>query len=58
MTPAVLFDLDGVLVNSRAAIAGSLNRALAANGLPEHPEPELHRFIGPALATVFARGTS
>ena len=51
---AVLFDLDGVLVDSRAAIAGSLNHALAANGLPQHPEDELHRFIGPSLASVFS----
>jgi phosphoglycolate phosphatase len=51
---AVLFDLDGVLVDSRRAIAGSLNHALRANGLAEHPEPELYRFIGPSLASVFA----
>jgi phosphoglycolate phosphatase len=51
---AILFDLDGVLVDSRAAIAGSLNHALAANGLPRHQEAELHRFIGPSLASVFS----
>ena len=34
---AVLFDLDGVLVDSRRPIAGSMNRALAARGLPRAP---------------------
>jgi phosphoglycolate phosphatase len=55
---AVLFDLDGVLVDSRAAISGCLNHALAANGLPEHAEAALHRFIGPPLALTFAELTT
>jgi phosphoglycolate phosphatase len=55
---AVLFDLDGVLVDSRAAISGCLNHALARNGLPEHAESALHRFIGPPLALTFAELTA
>jgi phosphoglycolate phosphatase len=54
---AVLLDLDGVLVDSRAAISGCLNHALAANGLPEHTEAALHRFIGPPLALTFSELT-
>jgi phosphoglycolate phosphatase len=54
---AVLFDLDGVLVDSRAAISGAMNHALAANGFPERPEEELYRFIGPPLALGFAELT-
>ena len=50
----VLFDLDGVLADSRAAIAGCINHALAAAGRPVRPEPELHRFIGPPLPLAFA----
>ncbi|HEU4977039.1 MAG TPA: HAD hydrolase-like protein [Baekduia sp.] len=46
---AVLFDLDGVLVDSRHAFATSLNAALAGNGLEERPAAELHRFLGPPL---------
>jgi phosphoglycolate phosphatase len=46
---AVLFDLDGVLVDSRAAFATSLNAALAAHGLPQRPAEELHRYLGPPL---------
>lgn len=54
---AVLFDLDGVLTDSRVAIAGSINHALRRNGFAERPEPQLHRFIGPPLATAFAELT-
>lgn len=53
----VLFDLDGVLVDSRAAIAGCINHALDAHGLPERPSASLHRFIGPPLSTAFAELT-
>ena len=54
---AVLFDLDGVLVDSRAAIGGTMNHALVANGFPPRPAAELHRFIGPPLALGFAELT-
>jgi phosphoglycolate phosphatase len=50
----VLFDLDGVLVDSRAAISGCINHALAANGLPERDAADLYRYIGPPLLTAFA----
>ncbi|MEA2300451.1 MAG: phosphoglycolate phosphatase, partial [Solirubrobacteraceae bacterium] len=49
----VLFDLDGVLVDSRVAVACCLNHALAVHGLPERPAEELHRFIGPPLSLAF-----
>jgi phosphoglycolate phosphatase len=55
---AVIFDLDGVLVDSRAAISGAMNRALAANGFSQRPEAELYRFIGPPLAMGFAELTA
>lgn len=52
---AVLFDLDGVLVDSRAAFANSLNHALVRHGLPARPPEDLHRYLGPPLhATVEA----
>jgi phosphoglycolate phosphatase len=54
---AVVFDLDGVLVDSRAPIAASINYALARHGLGERPERALHRFIGPPLAVAFAELT-
>jgi phosphoglycolate phosphatase len=51
---SVVFDLDGVLIDSRAAITGCLNRALADNGLAERPPEELYRFIGPPQSSAFA----
>jgi phosphoglycolate phosphatase len=54
---AVIFDLDGVLVDSRVAISGAMNHALAAIGFPPRPAAELYRFIGPPLAIGFAELT-
>jgi phosphoglycolate phosphatase len=54
LNPAVIFDLDGVLVDSRVAITTCLNHALAQHGAPERPPEDLYRFIGPALADAFA----
>ena len=54
---ALLFDLDGVLVDSRAAITESINHALAEQGFPPRPPESLHRFIGPPLAAAFAELT-
>jgi phosphoglycolate phosphatase len=51
---SVIFDLDGVLIDSRAAITRCLNRALAENGLPERPPEELYKFIGPPQSGAFA----
>ncbi len=53
----VLFDLDGVLVDSRAAITGCINHALVEHELPTQPMEALHRFIGPSLADAFAELT-
>ncbi|HEY3827930.1 MAG TPA: HAD hydrolase-like protein [Solirubrobacteraceae bacterium] len=50
---AVLFDLDGVLVDSRVPFARSVNAALAAHGLPPQPEQELHQYLGPPLHQTF-----
>lgn len=53
VTDAVLFDLDGVLVDSRVAFARSVNTALAAQGLPPRLEHELHQYLGPPLHRTF-----
>jgi phosphoglycolate phosphatase len=50
---AVIFDLDGVLIDSRAAFTRSFNHALTTNGLPEEPPESLYRFIGPPLESNF-----
>jgi phosphoglycolate phosphatase len=51
---ALLFDLDGVLVDSRRAFARSINAALAEHGLPERDAGELHGHLGPPLHRTFA----
>jgi phosphoglycolate phosphatase len=53
-TDAVLFDLDGVLVDSRIAFVRSVNAALAEQGLPERAPEELHEYLGPPLHRTFA----
>ena len=54
---AVLFDLDGVLADSRAAITGCLNDALEANGFPRQAPDALYRHIGPPLTLALAELT-
>lgn len=46
---AVLFDLDGVLVDSRTAFVRSVNAALSEHGLEERPADELLQYLGPPL---------
>jgi phosphoglycolate phosphatase len=53
-TDAVLFDLDGVLVDSRIAFTRSMNAALVEHGLPERSAEALHPFLGPPLHRTFA----
>jgi phosphoglycolate phosphatase len=43
---AVLFDFDGTLVDSYAAITASVNHVRAAHGLPPLDEPEVRRHVG------------
>jgi phosphoglycolate phosphatase len=46
---AVLFDLDGCLIDSRVAFSRSLNAALAAHGFARRPAQELVGYLGPPL---------
>ncbi len=54
---AVLFDLDGVLVDSRVAISRCIGHALDAQGFPRPSVDSLERFIGPQLTLAFAELT-
>jgi phosphoglycolate phosphatase len=54
MPEAVLFDLDGVLLDSRTAIARCMEHALQVHGVPVPRAAELERYIGPPLLDAFA----
>jgi phosphoglycolate phosphatase len=55
VTPAaVLFDLDGVLLDSRTAIVRCIQHGLRSAGAPVPEAAELERFIGPPLIDAFA----
>lgn len=54
MTPAgVLFDLDGVLIDSRQAIVRCIQHGLRSQDLAVPGAAELERFIGPPLIDAF-----
>jgi phosphoglycolate phosphatase len=54
---AVIFDFDGVIIDSLPAIASAINGALAAHGFAARREAEIARFIGPPTPTAFAELT-
>ena len=63
MTPppgAAVFDLDGVIVDSRRPVRSSVNAALVECGFAERPDAELDRLIGPPVRGALAEltGTS
>lgn len=55
MLRAVLFDLDGTLLDTLGDIADAVNAALRARGLPEHPEASYKRFVGEGLEKLIER---
>lgn len=55
MTKALVFDLDGTLVDSLPGIAMSLNRALLAAGLATHSEEKVRTFIGDGAEMLVKR---
>lgn len=52
---AVLFDLDGTLADTLAAIAGVANFALRKLGLPDHPVDAYKRFVGDGITMLAER---
>ena len=55
MHGALIFDLDGTLVESLPGIAASLNRALARHGLPTHGDAAVRGFIGDGARMLVTR---
>jgi phosphoglycolate phosphatase len=52
---AVLFDLDGTLLDTLEDIARSANEVLEGLGLPPHPIDAYRRFIGDGVGNLFQR---
>ena len=55
MQNGLIFDLDGTLVDSLSGIAGSLNRALQATGLPTHSNARIRGFVGNGARMLVTR---
>ena len=55
MKPLILFDMDGTLLNSVPTIGESCNRALAENGLPQHPVPAYNGMVGNGMRRLIER---
>ena len=51
---AVVFDFDGVLVDSIAPVTSSINAALIEHGLPARSAQQLRRLIGPPTFSAFS----
>jgi phosphoglycolate phosphatase len=52
---AILFDLDGTLLDSLHSIATAMNEALEALGLPTHPIEAYKHFVGDGVRTLAER---
>lgn len=52
---AVLFDLDGTLLNTIGDIAAAMNHALTEGGYPEHPEDAYYDMVGWGLDELCRR---
>lgn len=55
MIRAVLFDLDGTLVNSLEDIAFGVNRSLTKFGFPTHPTEDYRYFVGNGIPKMIER---
>ena len=53
--PAVLFDLDGTLIESAGGIIANIRHAMQVIGRPLDPDRDLTWAVGPPLRDIFAR---
>jgi phosphoglycolate phosphatase len=52
---AVIFDLDGTLLDTLGDIAAGANRVLVESGFPPHPDAAYKQFIGSGVRVLFHR---
>lgn len=52
---AMIFDLDGTLIDSLEDIADAANNTLAAFGMPEHTRDDYRRFVGNGVQVLLER---
>ena len=52
---AVLFDLDGTLVDTLGDLADATNEALRRRGFPEYPEEQYRQMVGNGARKLMER---
>ena len=52
---AVIFDLDGTLLDTLADLANSMNAVLCASGYATHPQADYCYFLGEGMETLVRR---
>ena len=55
MTQAVIFDLDGTLLNTLGDLTAAVNHGLSACGLPTRTEAEVRTFVGDGVKQLISR---
>ncbi len=55
---AVVFDLDGTLLDTLEDLGDAVNRVLADRGFPTHPMDAYRYFVGDGSAVLIEEGTA
>lgn len=55
MTKAVIFDLDGTLLNTLGDLTAAVNHGLAACGFPTRTEAQVRSYVGDGVKQLIAR---
>lgn len=55
MFDAVIFDLDGTLLDTLKDLAAACNHTLAAMGLPTHPVQDYKQMVGSGISSLISR---
>ena len=55
MTQAVIFDLDGTLLNTLGDLTAAVNHALTVNGFPTRTEAQVRTYVGDGVRELVVR---